>query len=80
MIADSIQVKSSMSVQVPAEGIPDGIENARTQPLAVVTVAGLVGGVRRGQIIPRGVGGDLPEDAFQQQATIKEGVTRPGRC
>ena len=47
------------------------MHNSVAGPFAVIAVAGLVGGVIGGHVVPGVVGAELPEDAIEDGTTIK---------
>ena len=62
--------EAAASAEVGKQGVVDFLHHSVAGPFAVTAVAGLVGGVIRGHVVPGVVGADLPEDAIEDGAAI----------
>ncbi len=51
------------------------IKQVEPSPLAITAVAGLVGGVASGQVVPGGITGELPEDGIEDGALFEGRAT-----
>ena len=47
------------------------LQQTEASPLAIAAVAGLVGGVMLGQVVPGGVVGKLPKDGIEDSAVVE---------
>ena len=72
-----LEVKTTARLQVNRQGIKDGLPGAGLLPVVIALVAGLPGRRSGGNVIPRLVGGELPEDGLEDGAVI-EGRTTTG--
>ena len=74
----TLEVKTTTRLQVNREGMQDGDPGAGMLPAVVMLVAGLPGRRVRGDVIPGLVGGELPKDAFEDEAVIQGWATMGG--
>ena len=65
------EVKEAASSEVGKQDGVDFLHHSVAGPFAVAAVAGLVGGVIRGHVIPGVAGAELPEDAIEDGTAIK---------
>lgn len=75
MLDKLLDIHTAAVEVILVEGLEDGVEQAEALPLAIAAVAGLVGGVCGGQVIPGGIVAKLPEDAIQDTALVDGGTT-----
>ena len=68
------EVEAAASSEVGKQGGVDFLHHSVADPFAVTAVAGLVGGVIRGHVVPGVACAELPEDA------IEDGTANKGRA
>jgi hypothetical protein len=71
-------VDAAAVAQITVQNVENLVEQACGPPLMVVAIAGLVRRVDRGEVIPGGAGGELPEDRIEDAARVVGG-TAAGR-
>ena len=65
------EVEAAASSEVGKQGGVDFLHHSVASPSAVTAVAGLVGGVIRGHVVPGAAGAELPEDAIEDGTAIE---------
>jgi hypothetical protein len=65
------EVEAAASAEVGKQGVVDFLHHSVVGPFAMTAVAGLVGGVIRGHVVPGVAGAELPEDAIEDEAAWK---------
>jgi hypothetical protein len=68
------EVEAATVVKVLEEAAEDAGQEAGVLPLAVIAVAGFMGGEVGGEVVPGGVFGELPEDGFEDEAGVGGGA------
>jgi len=72
------EVEVAASAEVGKQGSVDFLHHSVAGSFAVTAVAGLVGGVIRGHVVPGVVGAELPEDAIEDGTAIKRRAAAVG--
>ena len=67
----ALGIEAAAVEEVFVEGEEYLVEEAIPGPQAVTTIAGRMGGIASGQVFPRGIVADLPEDSIQDRAGIE---------
>jgi hypothetical protein len=65
------EVEAAANIKVKKQNSINFIHYSVASPSAVITVAGLAGGVFGGHVVPGGVSTELPEDAIEDGTAIK---------
>jgi len=65
------EVEVAANFKVKEQNSENFFHNSVASPSAVITVAGLVGGVIGGHVVPGGAGAELPEDAIEDGTAVK---------
>jgi hypothetical protein len=76
------EVEAAANFKVEEQSSVNFFHHSVASPSAVIAVAGLVGGVFRGHVVPGGAGAEFPEDAIKDGTAIKgrtAAVERRGR-
>ena len=64
-------VEAAALFEIVEQFSDEGIQQTEATPLAVAAVAGLVGGVARGEVVPGGIVGELPKDGIEDGAVVE---------
>jgi hypothetical protein len=71
----TMEIETAAGEEVFVEGEQDFIKEMIPAPLMVAPIAGLVGGVALGQVVPGSIAADFPEDAIQDGARLEGRAT-----